>query len=245
MEVNITMRITMRSRKILKQFVIAIALLSLGSFSWAADSQLALKNRLQSAGQVLNAIMAAPDKGIPNEVLESAKCIAVVPTLVKGGFIFGGEGGEGVASCRTAHGWSAPAFFVIGGGSWGLQIGAEDVNLVMVFENKKGMQRLMSSKFQLGAGGSVAAGPVGRHASANTNITMNTEILTYSRAKGVFAGLTLHGAVIKRDNDDMKTVYGSDTTTRSVLTGQTKTPAMADPFIDAIHHAVHQARVSG
>jgi len=231
--------------KILKQLGAAVVVLSLASLSWADNPRLEAKNRLQSAGHVLSSIMAAPDKGIPNEVLEHAKCIAVVPTLVKGGFVFGGEGGEGVASCRTEHGWSAPAFFVIGGGSWGLQIGAEDVNLVMVFENKKGMQRLMSSKFKLGAGGSVAAGPVGRSASADTNLTMNTEILTYSRAKGVFAGLTLHGAVIKRDSDVMKNVYGTDTTTRSVLTGQVKTPPMADPFIDAIHHAMHQARVSG
>jgi SH3 domain-containing YSC84-like protein 1 len=232
-------------RRYMKKFAVLLAFLGMASFCWAADVHQDVANRLQKAGQVLDAIMAAPDKGIPNEVMESAKCIAVVPTLLKGGFIFGGEGGVGVASCKTSHGWSAPAFFNIGGGSWGLQIGGEDVNLVMVILNNKGMQELMSSKVQLGAGAGVAAGPVGRQASADANWKMNTAILTYSRAHGVFGGLTLHGAVITRNNDDMKAVYGPDTSTKAVLYGQVKRPAVADPFIDAIHHAMHQATASG
>jgi len=231
--------------KAIRNAALALAFVGFASMSWAANEHQDVANRLQKAGQVLNEIMAAPDKGIPNEVMESAKCIAVVPKLLKGGFVFGGEGGVGVASCKTASGWSAPAFFNIGGGSWGLQIGAEDVNLVMVILNDKGMQELMASKVQLGAGAGVAAGPVGRQASANTSWKMNTAILTYSRAKGVFGGLTLHGAVITRNNDDMKAVYGPDTPTKAVLDGQVKTPAMADPFIDAIHHAVRQAQASG
>jgi len=231
--------------KAIRNAALALAFVGLASMSWAANEHQDVANRLQKAGQVLNEIMAAPDKGIPNEVMESAKCIAVVPKLLKGGFVFGGEGGVGVASCKTASGWSAPAFFNIGGGSWGLQIGAEDVNLVMVILNDKGMQELMASKVQLGAGAGVAAGPVGRQASANTSWKMNTAILTYSRAKGVFGGLTLHGALITRNNDDMKAVYGPDTPTKAVLDGQVKTPAMADPFIDAIHHAVRQAQASG
>lgn len=231
--------------KAIRNAALALAFVGLAGMSWAANEHQDVANRLQKAGQVLNEIMAAPDKGIPNEVMESAKCIAVVPTLLKGGFIFGGEGGVGVASCKTASGWSAPAFFNIGGGSWGLQIGAEDVNLVMVILNDKGMQELMASKVQLGAGADVAAGPVGRQASANANWKMNTAILTYSRAKGVFGGLTLHGAVITRNNDDMTSVYGPDTSTKAVLDGQVKTPAMADPFINAIHHAVRQAQASG
>ena len=232
----------------MKKFATLIALLAMtAGTSWAStgSERQDVANRLQKAGQVLNEIMAAPDKGIPNEVMEKAKCIAVVPKLLKGGFIFGGEGGVGVASCRTANGWSAPAFFNIGGGSWGLQIGGEDVNLVMVVMNNKGMQEIMSSKVQLGAGADVAAGPVGRQASANANWKMNTAILTYSRAHGVFGGLTLHGAVITRNNDDMKAVYGADTSTKAVLNGQVKTPAIADSFIDSIHHAIHQAQASG
>ncbi|HEV2324195.1 MAG TPA: lipid-binding SYLF domain-containing protein [Terracidiphilus sp.] len=230
----------------MKKVAVLLAMLSMASLSWAASTERQdVANRLQKAGQVLDAIMAAPDKGIPNEVMESAKCIAVVPTLLKGGFIFGGEGGVGVASCKTGAGWSAPAFFNIGGGSWGLQIGGEDVNLVMVIMNNKGMQEIMSSKVQLGAGADVAAGPVGRQASANTNWKMNTAILTYSRAHGVFGGLTLHGAVITRNKDDMNAVYGPETSTKAVLDGQVKQPEMAQPFISAIHHAMHQAQASG
>ncbi len=228
----------------MRKIAVMLALLSMASVSWAAETRQDVANRLQSAGDVLNAIMSAPDKGIPNDVLDSAKCIAVVPTLIKAGFIFGGEGGMGVASCKTAHGWSAPAFFNIGGGSWGLQIGAENVNLVMVFLNRKGMDRLLRSKVQLGAGGSVAAGPVGREASANTNWKMNTEILTYSRTHGVFAGLTLHGAVITRNDDDMKIVYGPGTSSQAVLTGQVRRPSIADPFLHAIERAMRQAHVA-
>ena len=228
----------------MRKIVIALALLSLTTLSWADDARLAATNRLQAAGEVLNEIMAAPDNGIPDEVLEHAKCIAIVPSLVKAGFIFGGEGGAGVASCRTANGWSAPAFFTIAGGSWGLQIGVEGIQLVMVFQNAKGMQRLISSRFKMGADASVAAGPVGRHASADTNWKMDTEILTYSRAKGVFAGLALSGAVISRDNDAMNAFYSPDTTTRAVLTGQLPPPAAASPFITAIHQAEHQAHVA-
>lgn len=229
----------------MKKIAALLAMLATTSFCWAANERQDTANRLQKAGQVLDAIMAAPDKGIPNEILESAKCIAVVPTLLKGGFIFGGEGGAGVASCKTANGWSAPAFFNIGGGSWGLQIGGEDVNLVMVVMNDKGMQEIMSSKVQLGAGAGVAAGPVGRQASANANWKMNTSILTYSRAHGVFGGLTLHGAIITRSKDDMQAVYGPDTSTKAVLDGQVKSPEMASPFIHAIHHAMQQAQTSG
>ena len=142
--------------------------------------------RLQNAGDVLKQIMDAPDKGIPEEVLDDAKCVVVVPHLIKAGFIFGGKHGRGVASCRTATGWSAPAFVSVGGGSWGLQIGAEGVDLVMLVMNDKGLQHLLSSKFQLSGEGSAAAGPVGRHASAGTDWKMNTEMLTYSRSKGAF-----------------------------------------------------------
>src|ERR1700679_4090820 len=178
-----------------------VALLSLSSMGWAADSREATHDRLDHAGAVLHEIMSAPDKGIPEEVLEHARCIAVVPHLLKGGFVFGAENGRGVATCRTANGWSAPAFFTITGGNWGLQIGVEGIDLVMVFQGDAGMNRLVNSKFEIGGDASVAAGPVGRHASANTDWKMNAEILTYSRARGAFAGLTLNGASIRRDDD--------------------------------------------
>ena len=153
-----------------------------GTLSWAGTAREDTVERFQSSVDVLHAIMEAPDKGVPEEVLSNAKCILVVPDLIKGGFIFGGKHGRGVASCRTSHGWSAPAFVSVGGGSWGLQIGVEGVDLVMLVMNDQGLQHLLSSKFQLSGEGSVAAGPVGRHASAGTDWKMNTEMLTYSRS---------------------------------------------------------------
>lgn len=228
----------------MKKMVVGFAGLSLSIAAWAADSRQTDVDRIQKASEVLHQIMATPDKGIPNEVLEHAKCIAVVPHLVKGGFVFGGEGGSGVATCRTATGWSAPVFFNVAGGSWGLQIGVEGIDLVMVAQNDKGMQDLLSSKFQVGADGSVAAGPVGRHASANTDWKMNAEILTYSRAKGAFAGLTLNGAVISRNDNAMRAMYGPGVSSQAVLDGKVKTPADAHPFIAAVRSAEDEARSS-
>ena len=204
----------------MKKLMLFVALLSLATLGWAESNRESSTDRLDNAAKVLHEIMAAPDKGIPEEVLEHAKCVAVVPHMIKGGFVFGAENGRGVATCRTANGWSAPAFFAITGGSWGLQIGIEGVDLVMIIQNEKGMQQLLASKFQLGADASAAAGPVGRHASADTDWKLNTEILTYSRAKGAFAGLTLTGASIRRDDDSMQAIYGRHVTTRNVLMGK-------------------------
>src|SRR5271157_4073472 len=154
----------------MKKFVTFMAILGLGASSAAwAETREEVQNRLDSAATVIHEIMATPDKGIPEEVLEHAKCIAVVPHMVKGGFVFGAENGRGMATCRTEKGWSTPAFFAISGGSWGLQIGVEGVDLVMIFQGDKGMQHLLSSKFQIGADASAAAGPVGRHATADTD----------------------------------------------------------------------------
>jgi SH3 domain-containing YSC84-like protein 1 len=200
--------------------------------------------RLQSSVDVLHSIMATPDKGIPEEVLSNAKCILVVPNLIKGGFIFGGKHGRGVASCRTASGWSAPAFVSIGGGSWGLQIGVEGVDLVMLVMNDQGFQHLLSSKFELTGEGSVAAGPVGRHASAGTDWKLNTEMLTYSRSKGVFAGLTLEGAVIEQDNDSTGAIYGKHMMFRNILSGRARTPRSGDAFLKAVSDAGQQARIA-
>jgi lipid-binding SYLF domain-containing protein len=216
----------------------------LSSFAWAGSAKEDSTDRLRDAGTVLKQIMDAPDKGIPEEVLDGAKCIMVVPNLVKGGFIFGGKHGRGVASCRTATGWSAPAFVSVGGGSWGLQIGVEGVDLVMLVMNDAGLEHLLSSKFQLSGEGSAAAGPVGRHASAGTDWKMNSELLTYSRSKGVFAGLTLEGAVIQQDSDSTIAIYGKDVPFRKILTGDVATPAVAAPFMAAVQSANHQAKVS-
>src|SRR5881394_4210019 len=215
-----------------------------GSYASAGSAREDSVARLQSSVEVLHAIMATPDKGIPEEVLSNAKCIAIVPHLVKGGLGFGGKHGRGVATCRTADGWSAPAFISVGGGSWGLQIGVEGVDLVMLVMNDQGFQHLLSSKFQLTGEGSVAAGPVGRHASAGTDWKMNTEMLTYSRSKGVFAGLTLEGAVVQQDDDSTRAIYGKDMTFRNILSGKASTPEIAAEFMKAVSDASRQARIA-
>src|SRR5664280_50401 len=224
-----------RSKEVetVKKLMLFVALLSLASFGWAESKLESSTDRLDNAAKVLHEIMATPDKGIPEEVLEHARCVAVVPHMLKGGFVFGAENGRGVATCRTANGWSAPAFFAITGGSWGLQIGVEGVDLVMIIQNEKGMQHLINSNFQLGGDASAAAGPVGRHASADTDWKLETEVLTYSRARGAFAGLTLTGASIRRDDDSTEAIYGHDISTRHILSGEVATPAFAGRFIDA------------
>jgi len=214
------------------------------TFAWAGSAHQDSIARLQSSVDVLHAIMATPDKGIPEEVLSNAKCIDVVPDLVKGGFIFGGKHGRGIASCRTSGGWSAPAFVSVGGGSWGLQIGVEGVDLVMLVMNDQGFQHLLSSKFALTGEGSVAAGPVGRHASAGTDWKMNTEVLTYSRSRGAFAGITLEGAVIQQDDDSTRAIYGKHMMFRNILSGKVSTPESAEAFVKAVSDAGQQAKIA-
>jgi lipid-binding SYLF domain-containing protein len=171
----------------------------------------------QKAARVFREIMGTPDKAIPKGILDDAQCVAVFPSVFKAGFIVGGRGGRGVASCRTPSGWSQPAFFDLGGGSFGLQIGVQETDYVLLFMNKNGLNRLLSDKFEVGGEGSVAAGPVGREVGASTDIAPNAEILSYSRSKGLFAGLELKGVVINQDKDDMRDAYGKGVTARDVL----------------------------
>jgi lipid-binding SYLF domain-containing protein len=208
-----------------------------GVFAYAGSAREDATERLENAASVLHEVMSAPDKGIPQEVMENAKCVLVVPHLVKGGFIVGAKHGRGVASCRTGSGWSAPAFISVGGGSWGLQIGVEGVDLVMLVMNDKGLQHLLSSKFQISGEGSAAAGPVGRHASAGTDWKLDSELLTYSRSKGVFAGLTLEGAVIQQDEDSTKAIYGKPIGFRPTLKGEVSSPVAAQKFKAALSNA--------
>ena len=228
--------------------IMAFLLMSLiglaGTFAFAGSAREDTVERMQKSVDVLRAVMSTPDKGIPEEVLTGAKCIVVVPNLIKGGFIFGGKHGRGVASCRTSEGWSAPAFVSVGGGSWGLQIGVEGVDLVMLVMNDRGLQHLLSSKFELTGEGSVAAGPVGRHASAGTDWMLNTEVLTYSRSKGAFAGLTLEGAVVEQDNDSTRAIYGKHMMFRNILSGKASTPQSGDAFVRAVSEAGHQAHAA-
>jgi SH3 domain-containing YSC84-like protein 1 len=207
------------------------------SFAYAADEpakESKATDRVQAAADVLNAIQSAPDSGVPNEILSRADCVAVVPSMLKGGFVVGGKYGRGLASCRTPKGWSAPAFFTVKGGSFGFQIGGQAVDLVMLIMNNEGMQRLLSSQFALGADASVAAGPVGRHAEGNTDWKMRAQVLTYSRARGVFAGVSLNGAVVKQDKDSTRDFYGHMVTFKAALTGEVDPPAAANPFLSSL-----------
>ena len=222
----------------MKKLIFLTLIVGLCSFSFAADEsgkETKAADRAQAAADVLNEIQGAPDKGIPQEVLGSAECVAVVPSMLKGGFIVGGKYGRGLASCRSAKGWSAPAFFVVTGGSFGFQIGGQAVDLVMLIMNKDGMKHLLSSQFALGADASVAAGPVGRHAEGNTDWKMRAEVLTYSRARGLFAGVSLNGAVVKQDKDSTREFYGRMVPFRTSLTGEIDpAPAAANTFLSTL-----------
>jgi SH3 domain-containing YSC84-like protein 1 len=221
----------------MKKFLLLTLIVCLTSFTFAADEagkDSKAADRAQAAADVLNEIQGAPDKGIPQEVLGSAECVAVVPSLLKGGFIVGAKYGRGLASCRTQKGWSAPAFFVVTGGSFGFQIGGQAVDLVMLIMNKDGMRHLLSSEFALGADASVAAGPVGRHAEGDTDWKLRSEVLTYSRARGVFAGVSLNGAVIKQDKDTTREFYGRMVPFRTSLTGEIEPPAGANAFLTSL-----------
>lgn len=220
-----------------KSAILTLIAMLLCSVAYAADDQpkeSKASDRVQAAADVLNEIESAPDSGIPQEILGSAECVAVVPSMLKGGFIVGAKYGRGLASCRTSKGWSAPAFFVVTGGSFGFQIGGQAVDLVMLIMNNDGMQHLLSSQFALGADASVAAGPVGRHAEGNTDWKMRAQVLTYSRARGVFAGVSLSGAVVKQDKSSTREFYGHMVTSKAALKGEVVPPAEANPFLTTL-----------
>ena len=190
--------------------------------------------RIQKATQVFHEIMTTPDKGIPRDLLSKAKCVAIVPGEEKLAFIFGGNYGKGLATCRTANGWSAPMFVAVGGGSVGFQIGGSFTDAVMLFMNDHALQSLMSDKFKIGADATVAAGPVGRQAAAGTDVKLNAEILSYSRSKGVFAGVSVDGAVVQADHSGDKAMYGSDVTHQEILSGKVAVPEPARRLLEEL-----------
>ena len=221
----------------MKRLLLLWVVTGLAAGAFAADEKSKdskAADRVQAAATVLDEIQSAPDQGIPEEVLGSAECVAVVPSMLKGGFIIGARYGRGVTSCRTPKGWSAPAFFAVEGGSFGLQIGGEAVDLVMLIMNDNGMRSLLNSKFKLGADASVAAGPVGRHASADTDWKLRAQVLSYSRTRGAFAGLELSGAVVDQDKDSTREFYGRMVPFKTSLTGQIDSPAGAFPFLNSL-----------
>ena len=223
----------------MKRLLLLWVVVGLAAVAFAADEKAGEKegkaqDRVQAAADVLNEIQGTPDQGIPAEVLGSAECVAVVPSMLKAGFVVGAHYGRGLASCRTPKGWSAPAFFSVKGGSFGLQIGGQAVDLVMLVMNQNGMRNLLSSNFKLGANASVAAGPVGRHAAADTDWKMRAQVLSYSRTRGIFAGLELNGAVIKQDKDSTREFYGHMVTTKAALQGEIEAPKEAYPFLETL-----------
>jgi len=211
--------------------------LLLCSSLWAKDSSDRRSgdiDRLKNAGGILDEIMAAPDSGIPDEIIGRADCIAIVPSLKKGGFIVGGSYGKGVATCRLASGWSAPVFFRMEGGSVGFQIGAQEVDLIMVIMNSKGMTAMLHNKAKLGADVSAAAGPVGRHAEGMTDWKLRAQVLTYSRARGLFAGVSLEGSSIRQDNDDTRAFYGRMVPYSTSLSGNIAAPVDSQAFLGPV-----------
>ena len=218
----------------LKRILIGTMLALLVTLTAVASDHEDDVNRTNKAAQVFQEIMNTPDQGIPSDLLRSAKCIAIIPGDVKFAFIFGGSYGRGLATCRTGHGWSAPMFVAIDGGSVGYQIGGSSTDIVMLFMNDHALQSLLSDKFKLGADASVAAGPVGRNAAAGTDLKLSAEILSYSRAKGVFAGVSLNGAVMQADKSGDKSMYGHDVNRHEILSGQETVPASARPLVHEI-----------
>jgi SH3 domain-containing YSC84-like protein 1 len=216
--------------------VLGAGFLLLTSVAWCVDDKDSdADKRIDESARVLTEIMGVPDKAIPDKVMNDAKCIAVVPSMVKIAVGFGGSHGKGFATCRTASGaWSAPAPLTITGGSWGLQLGGQAVDLVMVVMNDQGMQHMLSSKFKLGADASAAAGPVGRDAAADTDWKMKAEVLTYSRARGVFAGIDLNGSAITQDKDETRILYGHFVPFADLLNGKVHAKESSEPFLTAV-----------
>src|SRR6266576_6121942 len=237
------------SKGAIASFLLALggAVLLFGTLGWAADDkdQSDIEKRIQNAANVLDEIMAVKDKAIPDKIMADAECIAVVPSMVKIAVGFGGNHGKGVATCKTANGWSAPAPFSITGGSWGLQIGGQAIDLVMLVMNQKGMDALLSSKFKVGADASAAAGPVGRQGEASTDWKMKAEVLTYSRARGIFAGIDLSGSKIAQDRDETHILYGKMIPFATILSGKVSPPNGSEPFLAAVRKYASQAREQG
>jgi lipid-binding SYLF domain-containing protein len=223
-------------RKTIMKKLITIACLALMTGSaFAASTKDDLDQRLSKALDVITEIESTPDKGIPSKIAQDATCIGVFPGVLKAAFIVGGNYGQGVVTCRTGHGWSAPVFIRIAGGSFGFQIGGQSTDLVLVATNQKGFQDLLQSKFKIGGNASAAAGPVGRDAGAATNWKLDSELLTYSRSKGLFAGIDLNGAVVDQNVDDTHTFYdGADYSFDTILHGGVAVPAEAAPFVRTV-----------
>jgi SH3 domain-containing YSC84-like protein 1 len=240
----------------MKRFALSMLLIALGCFAFGRSDDTNTKTgslsptisgRLDAATSMLKDIFAAPDKGIPSDLLSNAKCVIAIPGEKKGALIIGGNYGRGFATCRSANNseaWSAPAPVFLGGGSWGAQIGGTSTDLLMLVMDDKGAQQLLDSKFRVGVDASAAAGPVGRTAAAGTDWKLNSEILTYSRSKGLFVGIDINGAEVKQDESTTKDLYGRVVPFNQILNGQVRTPAPAREFVAEVHRDFAEARAS-
>jgi lipid-binding SYLF domain-containing protein len=226
----------------LKRLLIVTTLGLLVTLTAAASDREDDVNRTHKAAEVFKEIMNAPDQSIPHDLLESAKCIAIIPGDLKFAFIFGGSYGRGLATCRTEHGWSAPMFLAIDSGSVGYQIGGSSTDLVMLFMNDHALHSLLSDKFKLGADASIAAGPVGRNATAGTDLKLSAEILSYSRTKGIFAGVSLDGAVVQADKSGDEAMYGGNVDRHEILSGKVAVPESARPLLHELGEYVLEAK---
>ena len=224
-------------------FALITMAMILATMSWSEDKDRSdIDKRIDASAKVLSEIMATPDKAIPDKIMNDAKCVAVVPSMIKIAIGLGGNHGKGVATCRTDHGWSAPAPITITGGSWGLQLGGQAIDLVMIVTNDEGMQHLLSSHFKLGADASAAAGPVGRDAAADTDVKMRAEVLTYSRARRLFAGIDLSGSAISQDKDETRILFGKMVSFEDILRGKVPPPRASEPFLAVVRKYSVQAK---
>jgi lipid-binding SYLF domain-containing protein len=214
----------------LKKYAVSLALLSLAPVMYAVQPENGAQKRVTASAEVLSEILHAKDRGIPEDLIAKARCVGIVPSLKRAGFIVGAKYGKGEVVCRTARGWSGPATIRIEGGSFGFQIGAGETDLVFIVMNQHGVRDLMKDKFTLGGDATAMAGPVGRSSEAQTDALMRAEILGYSRAHGIFAGVALEGSTLRPDNDDNRALYGRDVTQREILTGRVARPAVAQPI---------------
>jgi SH3 domain-containing YSC84-like protein 1 len=218
----------------MRKFLTLLCVVGMTASAFAASGMATLNERLENSRIIINEIMKTPDQGIPSAIMKQATCVAVVPSLKKAAFILGGQYGQGVVTCRTGHGWSAPAFIRMAGGSFGLQIGGQATDLVLVAVNDRGMQDLLKSQFKIGADASASAGPVGRNTQASTNLTLKSELLTYSRSRGLFAGIDLDGTVVSQNTDDTNEYYGSPHTFEEILKGNVLPPDSSKPFLRTV-----------
>jgi lipid-binding SYLF domain-containing protein len=231
-----------RKRERMKKVLAFLCVAGISLSAFAASDKADLNDRLEKARLIIDQLSQTPDKGIPDNIVQQATCIAVVPSLKKAAFIVGGQYGQGVVTCRTGHGWSAPAFIRMAGGSFGFQIGGQGTDLVLVAVNDHGMQDLLKSKFKIGGDAAASAGPVGRNSQAATDWKLNSELLTYSRSKGLFAGIDLDGTSVSQNQDDTDAFYGTPHTFQEILKGNVLPPASAKPFLRTVAKYFHSTQ---